>query len=54
MGFIGLSVVLDTFTYILGAYKTIIDFIGASELAGFGISIVTLALIYAFTRNKEI
>lgn len=54
MAFIGLFAVLDTFTYILVAYKTIIDYIGAPELAGFGIAIIALALIYAFTRNKDI
>lgn len=55
MGCIGLSAVLDTFGYVLEAYKrVIIDFIGAPELTGFGISIITFALIYAFTRNKDI
>lgn len=45
---------LDTLVYVLGAYKVIIDYIGAPELAGFGIVIIALALIYAFTRNKDI
>ncbi len=54
MAFIGLSAVLDTFGYVLGAYKAIIDYIGVPELAGFGIVVIVLALIYAFTRNKDI
>lgn len=49
-----MSAVLDTFSYVLGAYKAIIDYIGAPELAGFGIVIIALALIYAFTRNKDV
>ena len=45
---------LDTLGYVLGAYKAIIDYIGAPELVGFGIVIIALALIYAFTHDKDI
>lgn len=45
---------LETFGYVLGAYKAIIAYIGAPEICGFGIAVIALALIYAFTRNKDI
>ena len=54
MGFIGLSAVLESFSYVLGAYQAIIDYIGAPELAAFGIVVIVLALIFAFTHDKSI